>query len=284
MKDLNDKAYRQELTERYLNAETSIEEEKALANFYKTCKLEDLTKEELDIRNLMLGVAHYAQSLDMTSEDSSLSHQAPSKTNIVRISAVLLAAAMITGLIFMIFPVKDMFSSKPQLANLVPSSQVVRATQSPDVTGDAINPLKEMERQDSLFLAATKDIVVPQKGSNKIAMKNRNMIPERKNLSVGIQKKSSTSKPPKTSFPPKPSIAVEEFGEENDGTLNNDFNHYYEVASLALPSAEQLKIDQQDGNIVITTTDVEGHTQSYTIDASEAQDGIYQLRPLAQTN
>ena len=35
MKDLNDKALRQQLTERYLNADTTTEEEVALANFYR---------------------------------------------------------------------------------------------------------------------------------------------------------------------------------------------------------------------------------------------------------
>ena len=59
MKTLNDKIYRQTLIERYLDADTSIEEEKALANFYRHCKVEDLTEEELGIRNLMLGLENY---------------------------------------------------------------------------------------------------------------------------------------------------------------------------------------------------------------------------------
>ncbi|MFW5512029.1 MAG: hypothetical protein ACOCO3_06755, partial [Segatella copri] len=58
----------------------------------------------------------------------------------------------------------------------------------------------------------------------------------------------------------------------------------YEVASAALPSAEQLTINRQGNNIVISTLDNEGNMQHYTINASETQDGSYQLLPLAQLN
>lgn len=56
MKKLEDITYRHELIERYLNADTSVEEEQALADFYRHCENKDLTDEDLDIRNLMLGM------------------------------------------------------------------------------------------------------------------------------------------------------------------------------------------------------------------------------------
>ena len=56
MKKLEDITYRHELIERYLDADTSVEEEQALADFYRHCEEKDLTDEDLDIRNLMLGM------------------------------------------------------------------------------------------------------------------------------------------------------------------------------------------------------------------------------------
>ena len=261
MKNLNDKTYRQELTERYLDADTSIEEEKALVNFYKNCKAENLTEEELSIRNMILGLENYPQ-------------KASKGNSSIRISAILLAAAMIAGLIFLLFPIKDRFSNKSNLASLAPTSQVVRSYQTS--TGDSkdnLTPAEEMERQDSLFLDATKDLVVPspQKSilsKNKITTKQK-QTKEHKNIKKGEEKEK---------------LEVNEVQEEKDGSLSNDFNHYYEVASLALPSADQLKIDKEGDNIIITTIDMEGNSQHFTIDTSEANEGLYQLHPLAQLN
>ena len=250
MKTLNDKTYRQSLIERYLDADTSIEEEKALANFYRHCKVEDLTEEELGIRNLMLGIENYRKS--------------PSKNSSIRISAILLAAAMIAGLIFLVFPVKEMFSSKTALTSYAPASTVVRSYQSSiDESNENLNPAEEMERQDSLFLAATKDIVVPQ--AKEKARKEPKALHHIKNKKIPVQKENKSTA-----------------SEEEEESLNNDFNHYYEVASLALPSADQLKIDKQGDHIIITTIDVEGNAQHFTIDTSDANEGLYQLHPLAQ--
>ena len=43
MKKLEDITYRHELIERYLDADTSVEEEQALADFYRHCENKDLT-------------------------------------------------------------------------------------------------------------------------------------------------------------------------------------------------------------------------------------------------
>ena len=71
---------------------------------------------------------------------------------------------------------------------------------------------------------------------------------------------------------------------ETERSIHEDFNQIYEVASAALPFAEQLTINRQGDNIVISTLDIEGNTQHYTINISETQDGSYQLLPLAQLN
>lgn len=78
----------------------------------------------------------------------------------VRFSAIMLATALLAGLIFWAFPIKDRMAQKPNFAALAPTTQVIRSQQTPD-DDDALSPVEQMERQDSLFQVATKDIVTP---------------------------------------------------------------------------------------------------------------------------
>lgn len=282
MKKLEDITYRHELIERYLDADTSVEEEKALADFYRHCEDKDLTDEDLDIRNLMLGMENYTpnfhqsevemmEELDRKEEadkqpdikEMPLGVSKKHETRWVRLSAILLATAMLAGLIFLLFPIKDYFSSpseQPSFANLVPTEQVVRSQPSSEDEDKNLNAYEKMERADSLFLAATKDIVTPQEmKSSKMAEK-------------------TSGNPEKTS-----GNAVKT-SSDTDRSIHEDFNQIYEVASAALPSAEQLTINRQGDNIVISTLDNEGNMQHYTINVTETQDGSYQLLPLAQLN
>ena len=257
MKKLEDITYRHELIERYLDADTSVEEEQALADFYRHCEDKDLTDEDLDIRNLMLGMENYTPNI---LQPTSKKHE----TRWVRLSAILLATAMLAGLIFLLFPIKDYFSSsseqQPGLANLVPTEQVVRSQPSSEDEDGNLNAYEKMKRADSLFLAATQDIVTPQE------MKTSKMA-----------EKTSGNKE-------KTSEYAEETSSETERSIHEDFNQIYEVASAALPSAEQLTINRQGDNIVISTLDNEGNMQHYTINITETQDGSYQLLPLAQLN
>lgn len=94
-----------------------------------------------------------------------------------------------------------------------------------------------MERADSLFLAATRDIVTPQEmKSSKIALTKRKDIAERSENHAG-----------------KTAENTEEISSEAERSIHEDFNQIYEVASAALPSAEQLTINRQGNNIVIST-------------------------------
>ena len=257
MKKLEDITYRHELIERYLDADTSVEEEQALADFYRHCEDKDLTDEDLDIRNLMLGMENYTPNFHQVEEKK---HE----TRWVRLSAILLATAMLAGLIFLLFPIKDYFSSsseqQPGLANLVPTEQVVRSQPSSEDGNEHLNAYEKMERADSLFLAATQDIVTPQE------MKTSKMA-------------EKTSE-----YKEKTSEYKEETSSETERSIHEDFNQIYEVASAALPSAEQLTINRQGDNIVISTIDNDGNTQHYTINVTDTQDGSYQLLPLAQLN
>lgn len=310
MKKLEDITYRHELIERYLDADTSVEEEQALADFYRHCEDKDLTDEDLDIRNLMLGMENYTPNFHQTEmemmeeldgkEEMTLATSKKHETRWVRLSAILLATAMLAGLIFLLFPIKDYFSSsseQPGFANLVPTEQVVRSQPSSEDEDKTLNSYEKMERADSLFLAATRDIVTPQEmKSSKIALTKRKDIAERsenhtgktagntEETSSGNLEKTSSNAEKTSRKNEKTSGNAEKTSSETERSIHEDFNQIYEVASAALPSAEQLTIKRQGNNIVISTLDNEGNMQHYTINIKETQDGSYQLLPLAQLN
>ena len=315
MKKLEDITYRHELIERYLDADTSVEEEQALADFYRHCENKDLTDEDLDIRNLMLGMENYTPNFHQTEmemmeeldgkeemkeldrkkeadgqpqmKEMSLAASKKHKTRWVRLSAILLATAMLAGLIFLLFPIKDYFSSsseqQPGFANLVPTEQVVRSQPSSEDEDGNLNAYEKMERADSLFLAATQDIVTPQEmKSNKIALTKRKDIAERSEKHAG--KTAGNTEETSSDNKEKTSGNAGKTSSETERSIHEDFNQIYEVASAALPSAEQLTINRQGDNIVISTLDNDGNMQHYTINIAETQDGSYQLLPLAQLN
>ena len=315
MKKLEDITYRHELIEHYLDADTSVEEEQALADFYRHCENKDLTDEDLDIRNLMLGMENYTPNFHQTEmemmeeldgeeemkeldrkeeadgqpqmKEMSLAASKNHETRWVRLSAILLATAMLAGLIFLLFPIKDYFSSsseqQPGLANLAPTEQVVRSQPSSEDGNGNLNAYEKMERADSLFLAATQDIVTPQEmKSNKISLAKRKNIAERSEKHAG--KTAGNTKETSSDNKEKTSGNAEKTSSETERSIHEDFNQIYEVASAALPSAEQLTINRQGDNIVISTLDNEGNMQHYTINITETQDGSYQLLPLAQLN
>lgn len=315
MKKLEDITYRHELIERYLDADTSVEEEQALAEFYRHCEDKDLTDEDLDIRNLMLGMENYTPNFHQTEmemmeeldgkeemkeldrkeeadgqlqmKEMSLAASKKHETRWVRLSAILLATAMLAGLIFLLFPIKDYFSSsseqQPGLANLVPTEQVVRSQPSSEDGNEHLNAYEKMERADSLFLAATRDIVTPQEmKSSKMVLAKRKNIAERSENHTG--KTAGNTEETSSDNKEKTSGNAGKTSSEAERSIHEDFNQIYEVASAALPSAEQLTINRQGNNIVISTLDNEGNMQHYTINIAETQDGSYQLLPLAQLN
>lgn len=294
MKKLKDITYRHELIERYLDADTSVEEEQALADFYRHCEDKDLTDENLDIRNLMLGMENYTPNIHQVEKEDKqpdmkeipLGVSKKHETRWVRLSAILLATAMLAGLIFLLFPIKDYFSSssdQPGLANLVPTEQMVRSQPSSEDEDGNLNAYEKMERADSLFLAATQDIMTPQEmKSSKMALAKRKNIAERSENHTG--KTAGNTEETSSDNKEKTSGNAEKTSSETERSIHEDFNQIYEVASAALPSAEQLTINRQGDNIVISTIDNDGNTQHYTINVTDTQDGSYQLFPLAQLN
>ena len=292
---LEDITYRHELIERYLDADTSVEEEQALADFYHHCEDKDLTDEDLDIRNLMLGMENYTPNIHQVEEEDeqsdmkemSLAASKKHETRWVRLSAILLATAMLAGLIFLLFPIKDYFSSsseqQPGLANLVPTEQVIRSQSSSEDENGNLDAYEKMERADSLFLAATQDIVTPQEmKASKMALAKRKNIAERSEKHAG--KTAGNTEETSSGNLENTSGNAVKTSSETDRSIHEDFNQIYEVASAALPSAEQLTINRQGDNIVISTIDNDGNMQHYTINVTDTQDGSYQLLPLAQLN
>ena len=295
MKKLEDITCRHELIERYLDADTSVEEEQALADFYRHCEDKDLTDEDLDIRNLMLGMENYTLNIHQVEKEDkqsdmkemSLATSKTHETRWVRLSAILLATAMLAGLIFLLFPIKDYFSSSSEqqsgLSNLVPTEQVVRSQPSSKDGNEHLNAYEKMERADSLFLAATQDIVTPQEmKTSKISLTKRKNIAGRSENHTG--KTAGNTEETSSDNKEKTSGNAEKTTSETERSIHEDFNQIYEVASAALPSAEQLTINRQGDNIVISTLDNDGNMQHYTINIAETQDGSYQLLPLAQLN
>lgn len=295
MKKLEDITYRHELIERYLDADTSVEEEQALADFYRHCEDKDLTDEDLDIKNLMLGMENYTPNIHQVEEADgqpqmkempfgiSMTHE----TRWVRLSAILLATAMLAGLIFLLFPIKDYFSSsseqQPGFTNLVSTEQVVRSQPSSKDGNEHLNAYEKMERADSLFLAATQDIVTPQEmKTSKISLTKRKNIAGRSENHTG--KTAGNTEETSSDNTEKTAENTGKTSSETERSIHEDFNQIYEVASAALPSAEQLTINRQGDNIVISTLDNDGNMQHYTINITETQDGSYQLLPLAQLN
>lgn len=315
MKKLEDITYRHELIERYLDADTSVEEEQALADFYRQCENKDLTDEDLDIRSLMLGMENYTPNFHQTEmemmeeldgkeemkeldrkeeangqpqmKEMSLAASKNHETRWVRLSAILLATAMLAGLIFLLFPIKDYFSSsseqQPGFTNLIPTEQVVRSQPSSKDGNEHLNAYEKMERADSLFLAATQDIVTPQEmKTSKISLTKRKNIAGRSENHTG--KTAGNTEETSSDNKEKTSGNAGKTSSEAERSIHEDFNQIYEVASAALPSAEQLTINRQGDNIVISTLDNDGNMQHYTINIKETQDGSYQLLPLEQLN
>ena len=299
---IEDYTYRHQLIEHYLDAETSSEEEEVLANFYRQADVSELTEEDLDIRNLILGIESYDHLLKAENSQKEENSQKAensrkeensrkAETKWVRFSALLLVAAMLTGLIFMVFPVKEMFTPKHNFANLVPTTQIVRSQPISDDENAPQNDFEQMKREDSLFLVATKDIVNPKEvSSGKI---NKKMIAAKwdNNGKTAQIAKETTEKSEKNTK--ETAEKLEKKTKEMDNkskketqetTEANNLEHICEVASLALPSANQLTIDRQGDNIIISTVDEDGNPRHYTIDISEAQNGTYQIHPLAQLN
>ena len=107
MTDLNDKMKRKELIRRYLNAETTVEEEQLLLNFLEH-NVEVLTPEEEDLRLIIISTIHLAGDVGLSDEKEAAfdkmmqAESAGGKANKIS-SKILWPSSMVAALILALF-------------------------------------------------------------------------------------------------------------------------------------------------------------------------------------
>ena len=107
MTDLNDKMKRKELIRRYLNAETTVEEEQLLLNFLEH-NVEGLTPEEEDLRLIIISTIHLAGDVGLSDEKEAEfdkmmeAESAGGKANKIS-SKILWPSSMVAALILALF-------------------------------------------------------------------------------------------------------------------------------------------------------------------------------------
>ena len=122
MKDLNETTIRMQLVNRYLNAETTIEEEQMLREYYAQTE-EVLTPEENDVRLLIMSSARFAGEFALSEEKADEFDRLMAKKPAKRIALywiVSAAAAVIVAFFLSISKQTDETPSQPQIASVTP--------------------------------------------------------------------------------------------------------------------------------------------------------------------
>ena len=284
--ELKDNSVRHNLILRYLEAETSLEEEHLLTDYYRQAREDELTKEDLTIRTILLGTSakeeialsgSAATEFDRIIADSktqrmsSKSIKQPKETiKFIRISAILLAAAMLTGLIFFILPTRE---QRNQGFISQPSSKIVCQNTETDLTEQEI-----WEKEDSIFLANEQHPVKRTASSQDKEEKNSS-TKITKSCSTKITKSCSTKETKKVSTPRTEDRTRQQMPSEPN--VLELFDKCNEIASLFLPTTEQVGMEYDGENSILTITDEHGATYQYKIQADKDNGEDYQLSPLA---
>lgn len=122
MKNLNDTTIRMQLVNRYLNADTTIEEEQMLRKYYAQTD-EVLTPEESDVRLLLLSSANLAGEFELTGEKADEFDRLMAKKPAKRIALYWIAsaaAAIIIAFFLLTNKQVDDVPSQPQVASVTP--------------------------------------------------------------------------------------------------------------------------------------------------------------------
>lgn len=272
--ELRDNSVRHALILRYLEVETSFEEEHLLADYYRQAREEKLTKEDISIRAILLGISNNEENTlsdsavtefdriiadSQTQCMSSKQIKQPQETiKHIRVSAILLAAAMLAGLIFLVLPQRqqknlELFSQ--------PSSKIVCQN-----TETGLTIQEAWEREDSIFLA------------NELSQKNTktsykeasaNALPhEEKAFTISTNKERERT------------ISSQDEQKKEPNALEL-FDKCSEIASLLIPTTEQVGVEYDGDNSILTITDGNGATYQYKIQTDKDNREDYQLSPLA---
>ena len=147
MTDLNDKRIRQALIRRYLNAETTIEEEQLLLDYYMLTK-EELTPEEEDMRHLIVSTAHLAEDIGLSAEkevefDKMMEGGTAVGKNRKNSSMLIWPSSMVAALIVALFlltkgTINDTPESEPyaKMTSTTSSSQQTYSEEEPQQKGE----------------------------------------------------------------------------------------------------------------------------------------------------
>ena len=147
MKNPKDKAVRQELIQRYLAAETSVEEELMLADFYQQNPNENLSVEEEQVRQLILATSHLADdftlSVEKEEEFDRIMAAAAHKPKRITLWPWLAAACMAGIMVIFLTPPK---TEKNQVLAEQPTAPVGQPSVVEKVTADPIAAVAEPAR------------------------------------------------------------------------------------------------------------------------------------------
>ena len=277
--ELKDKAVRHNLIQRYLEVETSLEEEHLLTDFYRQAKDDELTKEDRTIRTILLGTPNKE---DLTLSDSAVTEfdriiagkqtqrmsgkqvkQPQHTAKSIRISAILLAAAMLTGLILLILPPKQQRNSSILSQ---PASQTICQNTETGLTNQ-----ETWAKEDSIFLANEQSQTKPRVSNNK----RTTTSPQYKQEEIALNKNTAKDFKEETV---KESAPQQEASEPNVLEL---FDKCNEIASLLHPTTELIGMEYDGNNSILTITDENGATYQYKIQTERGNGEDYQLSPLA---
>lgn len=277
--ELKDKTVRHNLIQRYLEVETSLEEEHLLTEFYRHAKDDELTNEDRTIRTILLGTT---DKEDLTLSDSAVAEfdrimagiqpQKMSKKQVkqpqhtaksIRISAILLAAAMIAGLIFLILPQKQ----QKKFSNL---HSACLQDHLPEHRGRP-NKSRGMGK-GRLHIPCQRAISNKPKSYKQ---KENNHTPQYNQEEMVLTEKTTKDFKEETV---KESVPQQETSEPNVLEL---FDKCNEIASLLHPTTELIGMEYDGNNSILTITDENGATYQYKIQTDKGNGKDYQLFPLA---
>lgn len=139
MIDLNDKKKRQELIRRYMNAETTIEEESLLLEYYMHTE-DELTAEEEDLRLIIISTNRYAVDVGLSDEkeaefDKMMKAETVGGKSRKFLPIVLWPSSMVVTLILALFlmkvtvkdiPVSQQYAKKMVMARPVPEQASIK--------------------------------------------------------------------------------------------------------------------------------------------------------------
>lgn len=168
MMNLNDMTIRMQLVRRYLNADTTIEEEQMLRQFYAQTD-EVLTPEENDVRLLIMSSARFAGEFALSEEkadefDRIMLKDSGKKSRYVAIRWVAsVAAAVICAVMFLPFRHADNAGEQPQVAMVNPEGSNMAPTQEPG----NISTSELLETVRFLSEIGTDDIIITASSGNE---------------------------------------------------------------------------------------------------------------------